>query len=99
MADVTGVRTTFEVTMDVARMYEQQQTVDPAALLALAATLLEDGYGLVLWNELLAIRDMSRDQLDKASGSSGGARRTSLVKLGVKAALADLEPKAMEAGR
>lgn len=57
MAEVTGVRTEFTVQIDVGRLYEQNQTADPASMLALVGSLLEEGAGVALWRELLAFRD------------------------------------------
>jgi hypothetical protein len=73
VADITGVRTTFEVSMDVGAMYERQQTVDPASLLALAGSLMEAGYGVVLWQELLAIRDTPLGNLAELQERCGQA--------------------------
>src|ERR1044071_3904779 len=73
VADITGVRTTFEVSMDVGAMYERQQTVDPASLLALAGSLMGAGYGVVLGQELLAIRDTPLGDLAELQERGGQA--------------------------
>ncbi|HEV2930924.1 MAG TPA: hypothetical protein VGW74_19760 [Propionibacteriaceae bacterium] len=57
MAEVTGVRTEYTVSVDTAAVYRSQSTVDLASLLALACSLAEEGYATVLWRELLKFRD------------------------------------------
>lgn len=71
MAEVTGVRTEFTVQVDVGRLYESGQTVDPATMLALVGSLMEEGVGPELWRELLVFRD-ERERVTRAHRDLGG---------------------------
>lgn len=76
MAEIVGVSTRFTVAVDVAAMeregaseYGHGWTV--ASLLALVGDLLERGYGSVLYRELMAVRDVPREALEREQGRLG----------------------------
>lgn len=54
---MTGVRTEYTVSVDVAAVHRSQSTVDLASLLALVGDLAEAGCSSAVWRELLAFRD------------------------------------------
>lgn len=83
MAEVTGVRTEYTVQVDMARVYESNSTVDLASLLALAASLAEEGHGVALWQELLAFRD-ERNAVEVAHRDMGPGT-VSVIRYGLAA--------------
>lgn len=76
MAEITRVATEYTVAVDVAAMeregaseYGRGWTV--ASMLALVGDLLERGYGPVLYRELMAVREISRETLETAQSMLG----------------------------
>lgn len=76
MAEIVGVSSQFTVAVDVAAM-EREGAAEyghgwsVASLLALVGDLLERGYGSVLYRELMAVRELSRESLERAQGRLG----------------------------
>jgi hypothetical protein len=88
VAEIRGVRKTFEVELDVTAM-EREDAAEhgygwsAASLLALCGDLIEAGRGDLVWQELKALMDVDSMRARKAAATLGEG--ASLVRHGISA--------------